>query len=181
MGGATAPVSSSGSAPAWTARVSKERSASSVLSGIAAIMASARSACGGPVVELEDQLLPIDVVDLDADLAEAELRREPQRRHVVRSDGGSESGHPVLRGGPVKERPDHLGSDALAPLRLLDAVADLDPPRVAGRAVEAARADDAARPVGLGAHDRPAQPRLGGWVDREVGDAELQEVIELHG
>src|SRR5687767_13053159 len=120
MGGATAPVSSSGSAPAWTARVSKERSASSVLSGIAAIMASARSPCGGPIVELEDQLLAIDVVDLDADLAEAEFLRDRQRRHVVRRDRGAESVHAVLRGGPVEERPDHLGGDALAPLRRLD-------------------------------------------------------------
>src|SRR5688500_5370242 len=117
---------------------------------MAAIMASARSPRGGPIVQLDDQLLAIDVVDLDANLAEAELRRHGQGGEVVGRDGSAKSVHAMFRRGPVEERPDHLGRDALAALGGLDAVADLDPPRVVGRAME---------PAGSRGRGRPGRPR----------------------
>ena len=90
------------------------------------IMASAGSGCDVPAVELEHELLAVDVVDLDADLAEAESADDRQRRDVVRRDRRPEPGNAVLARRPVEERTDDLRRDSLASVRRLDPVADLD-------------------------------------------------------
>ena len=82
---------------------------------------------------------------------------------------------------PVEQGVDDLGGDALPTVRRLDAVADLDPAVGAGRGVEPARPDDPARAVRLGLDDRPAEPGLRLGVDRQVGDPELEEVVERVG
>ena len=135
---------------------------------------------GRPAVELEDELLAVDVVDLDADLRETEAPDDRQRRHVARRDRRAE---PVDAVGerPIEQGMDDLGRDSLAAVSGLDAVADLDPAVGAGRGVEPARADDPARAVGLGQHDRPAEPGLRLGIDRQVRDPELQEVVERVG
>src|SRR6478735_11742606 len=177
MGGETAPVSSSGSAPAWTASVSNEGGRSSG-SDMRAMMAPGGSGRGGPAVELEDQLEPVDVVDLLAHVAEAEPARDRERADVVGRDRGPEAGHPMLTRGPVEQRPDDLGGDAGPPVRLVHAIAHLDPPVRLRRGVEPDRPDDPRHAV-LAQHDRPPEPRLRLGVDGEVGDAVLEESIEL--
>ena len=45
--------------------------------------------------------------------------------------------------------------------------------------MEPGRPDDVARPIELGQDDCPTQPRLGGGIDLQVHDPELQEVVEV--
>ena len=100
--------------------------------------------------------------------------------HVARRDRRAEAIDAVGER-PVEQGMDDLGRDSLAPVSGLDAIADLDPAVGAGRGVEPARADDPARAVRLGQHDRPAEPGLPLGIDRQVRDPELQEVVERVG
>ena len=178
MGGATAPVSSSGSAPAWTASVSKESSGASCIAASwhpgrqdATVQPSSSKTSSSP--SMSSIWTPVC--------------RKPSPR-MTASDatlsGATDARKPVntlLAGRPVEERPDDLAGNALAPVCRLDAVSHLDPAVGVGRRVEAGRADDAPGPIGPGEDDRPAQPRLGRRVDLEIGDPELEEVVELVG
>src|SRR4051812_35160446 len=106
MGGETAPVTSSGSAPAWTASVSNASSRSPSSGPASSCSASSRAAdsvlgasgsvaIGGllrrPTIAFENELLAVDVVDLDADLLEAELADHAKRWVVCRRYRGAET------------------------------------------------------------------------------------------
>ena len=80
---------------------------------------------------------------------EAEAGRDRERGRVTGRDRGPEPADAVLRGRPVEERPRRFAGDALAARVRLDAVADLHSSISVRRAMEAARPDDAARPIGL--------------------------------
>ena len=103
-----------------------------------------------PAVQVEHELLAVDVVELDADLAEAEAADDRERRDVVGRDRRPEP-LDALAACPVEHRPHDLGGDTLAAICGLDPVADLDPAVGPRRLVEADRPDD---PAGR----RPARP-----------------------
>src|SRR3954447_4445712 len=98
MGGATAPVCSSGSAPAWTASVSNASSSSSITASWHRLPAIRRP------VELEDELLAVELVPADARLSEAQPPDDRQRPIVRRRDGRPEAPDPLLGGGPFEKR-----------------------------------------------------------------------------
>src|SRR2546423_14570489 len=151
MGGATAPVCSSGSAPAWTASVSKASSSSSITASWHRLPAVRRP------VELEPELLAVELVPADAGLPEAQPPDDSQRPIVRRRDGRPEARDAVLRGGPVEQRPDRFGGEAATPEPGLDVVADLDLARLVRGAGESHRAADSPNPH-LARQPHPPRP-----------------------
>ena len=102
------------------------------------------------------------------------LADDGQRGDVVGRDRRPEPGHAVLAVGPVEQRPHDLGRDALAAVRRLDPIADLDPALVVRRRVEPGGADDPARPSASSRTiARPSQGWAAGSTDRS-GDPELR-------
>jgi hypothetical protein len=83
-------------------------------------------------VELEDELLAVDVVDLDADLAKSEPADDGERRHIVRGHRSAELADAMFARGPVEQGADDLGSEALSPIGGLHPIAHLDRPSASG-------------------------------------------------
>ena len=79
---------------------------------------------------------------------------------------------------PREHRPRDLRGDTPAPVGRLDAVADLDPAVLVRWTVEPDGPDDMATRLVLD-HDGSPEPRLGGRILGQVGDPELQELVEL--
>src|SRR3989304_401794 len=89
--------------------------------------------------ELVHHLQAVLLVDLGADLPEADPPGEPHGWLVVGRDRGHEGAHAMASGSP-REQPEHgLRGVAAPPERLEDLVADLPPPPRAGPALEAGR------------------------------------------
>src|SRR4051812_2299022 len=109
MGGATAPVSSSGSAPAWTASVSKASSSSSITASWHRLHVGRRP------IQLEDELLAIELVPPNAGLAKAQPTDDRERAFVGRRDRGPESPDTMRLRGPVEERSDRFRGEAAPP------------------------------------------------------------------
>ncbi len=135
----------------------------------------------GPVVGLEDELLAVVVVDLRPRLDEAELREDRLRREVVRRGRGAEPTDTAFAVRPLEQRPDDLGRDALAAELRLDPIADLDLAGLVGWSMEPDRPDDLSTRARVVEHDRPPEPRLPGLIGREIGDPELEKMLEVVG
>src|SRR5665647_2940458 len=92
-------------------------------------------------IGFEDIFEPVDVVHLFADLVETELRDEVQRRLVPWPDRGHETRCPIAPVGPVEQCFVRFAGEPAAPVRRIDAVADLEAAFAVGCAMEAERAN----------------------------------------
>src|SRR2546423_1641756 len=172
MGGATAPVCSSASAPGWTASVSKASSSSSITASWHRLPAVRRP------VELEPELLAVELVPADAGLPEAQPPDDSQRPIVRRRDRRPEACDAVLYGGPVEQRPDRFGGEAATPEPWLDVVADLDLAGLVRWAVESHRADDTPNSDLVAQHHRPRHPRQDRRVAIDLRQPALEQLAE---